>query len=88
MSTTQHGTQLIVWEPNQNTRIRYESHPGDSGLFNPRHHGEHYHVEVNPDNMTWNQAKKQGKITKVRPEGYQPGHGTGFVPGENFPGSN
>jgi RHS repeat-associated protein len=86
VSTTQHGTRRYLWEPNQNTRIRFESHPGDSGAFNPRHHGEHYHIEIKPDGMTWNQAKKQGLITKVNPEDYIPGHGTGHLPGEPFPG--
>ncbi len=86
VSTTQHGTTRMVWEPNSNTRIRYESHPGDEGVFNPRHHGEHYHIEVKPDNLTWNQAKKQNSIQKVKPENYKPGHVTGFLPNEKHPG--
>lgn len=86
VTTTQHGTTRMVWEPNSNTRIRYESHPGDSGTFNPRHHGEHYHIEIKPDNLTWNQAKRQNAIQKVKPEDYQVGHGTGFLPGEKHPG--
>jgi hypothetical protein len=90
ISTTKDGTVRMVWEPNANTRIRYESHPeglkpGDPG-FNPRHHGEHYHVETKPDGLSWGQAERQGKITKVKPEDYTPGSGTGFVPGEPFPG--
>src|SRR5690606_21736029 len=76
VSTTQHGTTRMLWEPNANTRIRYESHPGDSGPFNPRHHGEHYHIEVKPENLTWNQAKKQNAIYKVKPENYKVGNGT------------
>ncbi|MEW7856502.1 hypothetical protein AB2M95_11380 [Pseudomonas chlororaphis] len=32
VSQTQHGTQRMVWEPNADTRIRYESHPGDPGV--------------------------------------------------------
>ncbi|HCR4018938.1 TPA: hemagglutinin repeat-containing protein [Morganella morganii] len=86
VSTTQHGTTRMLWEPNVNTRIRYESHPGDSGPFNPRHHGEHYHIEVKPSNLTWNQAKKQNAIQKVKPENYEVGHGTGFLPNEKHPG--
>ena len=86
ISTTQHGTKRYLWEPNSNTRIRFESHPGDAGTFNPRHHGEHYHIEIKPPNLSWNQAKRQGLITKVRPEDYIPGHGTGHLPGEPFPG--
>jgi hypothetical protein len=85
VSTTQHGTRRYLWEPNSNTRIRFESHP-DAGTFNPRHHGEHYHIEIRPRNVSWNQAKKKGLITKVKPEDYIPGHGTGHLPGELFPG--
>lgn len=90
VGTTPDGTQRVVWEPNANTRIRFESHPeglspNDPG-FNPRHHGEHYHIEMKPDGMSWNQANKQGLITKAKPDGYLPGQGTGFVPGEPFPG--
>ena len=76
----------MTWEPNSNTRIRYESHPGDPGVFNDRHHGEHYHVETKPANLTWGQAKRQGAIQKVKPDNYQPGHGTGFLPNEPHPG--
>ncbi|MEM4725228.1 MAG: hypothetical protein QXP01_09470, partial [Candidatus Hadarchaeum sp.] len=90
VGTTPDGTPRIVWEPNSNTRIRFESHPG--GLspgdprFNPRHHGPHYHVEIKPDGMTWSAAKRRGVIIKLEPPGYTPGSGTGFVPGELFPG--
>jgi len=90
VSRTPDGTQRVVWEPNANTRIRFESHPEglspDAPGFNPRHHGEHYHIEMKPDGMSWNQANKQGLITKAKPDGYLPGQGTGFVPGEPFPG--
>lgn len=86
VSTTQHGTTRMLWELNANTRIRYESHPRDSGPFNARHHGEHYYIEVKPNNLTWNQAKKQNAIQKVKPENYDIGHGTGFLPNERHPG--
>lgn len=91
VTTTQDGTRRVVWEPNADTRIRFESHPeglkpGSPG-FNPRHHGEHYHVEMKPSGMSWNQAQKKGLITKAKPLNYQPGTGTGFLPGEPFPGS-
>ncbi|PXZ04751.1 hypothetical protein [Gilliamella apicola] len=86
VTTTQHGTTRMVWEPNSSTRIRYESYPVDEGIFNPRHHGEHYHIEVKPDNLTWNQAKRQNAIQKIKPEDYKPGHGTGFLPNERHPG--
>lgn len=45
----------------------------------------HYHIEIKPDNLTWNQAKKQNAIQKVKPEDYQVGHGTGFLSGEKHP---
>lgn len=35
--------------------------------------------------MTWNKAKKQNTIQKEKPENYQPGHGTGFLPNEKHP---
>ncbi|WP_321845470.1 RHS repeat-associated core domain-containing protein [Paraburkholderia bannensis] len=91
IGTTPDGTSRYTWFPNSNTRIRYESHP--EGLcpcnkgFNPRHHGEHYHVETKPDGLSWGQAARRGQITKSLPDGYTPGSGTGFTPGENFPGS-
>lgn len=59
--------------------------PLDNG-FNPRHHGVHYHVETKPDDMTWGQASRRGQITKSKPDGYTPGSGTDFNPGESFPG--
>lgn len=90
VGTTPDGTPRTTWEPNSNTRIRHESHPhglkpGDPG-YNPRHHGEHFHVETKPDGMSWSKAKKTGNVTKAKPDGYTPGSGTGFLPGENFPG--
>ncbi len=89
---TPDGTLRVIWEPNANTRIRFESHPGglkssDVG-FNPRHHGEHYHIELKPDGVSWNNASKNGLIIKVEPQGYKPGSGKGFLPGEKFPGFN
>jgi RHS repeat-associated protein len=86
---TKDGTKRTVWEPNSNTRIRHESHPeglkaGDPG-YNPRHHGEHYHVETKPNDLSWGQAQRQGKITKAKPAGYTPGSGTGFLEGEPLP---
>ncbi len=87
---TPDGTTRVVWEPNPNTKIRYESHPhglkpGDQG-FNPRHHGPHYHVETKPAGMSWSKANKSNQVTKAKPPGYTPGGGTGFLPGEKFPG--
>jgi RHS repeat-associated protein len=90
IGATPDGTPRYTWFPNSNTRIRYESHP--EGLcpcsrgFNPRHHGAHYHVETKPDGLSWGQAARRGAISKSKPDGYTPGSGTGFTPGENFPG--
>jgi RHS repeat-associated protein len=86
ISTTQHGTRRMLWEPNSNTRIRFESHPGDSGPHNPRHHGEHFHIEVKPHLLSWGQAKKHKAITKVKPQDYKLGGGSGFTSGEKHPG--
>lgn len=47
---------------NSNTRIHYKSLLGDGETFNPRHYGEHYHVEIKPVNLTWNKAKRQNAI--------------------------
>lgn len=87
---TPDGTIRTTWTPNSSTKIRHESHPhgvkpGDPG-YNPRHHGEHFHVETKPNNMSWNQAKKQGQILKSKPDNYTLGNGTGFLSGEKFPG--
>ncbi len=87
-STTPDGTRRLKWQPNDHTRIRFESHPhglgpGDAG-YNPRHHGEHYHVETKPDGQSWSKANRQGTISKCKPAGYKPGGGTGFLPGEVF----
>jgi hypothetical protein len=89
---TPDGTLRVVWEPNANTRVRFESHPdglkpGDVG-FNPRHHGEHFHIELKPDGVSWNQAQKKGLILNPEPVGYKAGSGKGFLAGEEFPGYN
>jgi filamentous hemagglutinin len=70
--------------PNSNTRIRPEQHSLQSGeTFTPRHHGQHYHVEVRIDpNKSWNNP---GNTIKVKPDQYRPGDGTGFLPSEDFP---
>ena len=76
------GNRVI--QPSENLRIRAEQHPLKPGeTFNARHHGQHYHVETRVDpNKSWNNKKN---VTKVKPPGYQPGDGTGFLPGEEFP---
>ncbi|MCB0414437.1 MAG: hypothetical protein KDD50_08895 [Bdellovibrionales bacterium] len=90
VSKTKDDTLRVIWHPNEHTKIRYESHPGrlkpgDLG-FNPRHHGEHYHIEVKPQDLSWNQAKKSGKILKVRPVDSSIGDGSGYLPDEAIPG--
>ncbi len=71
-------------QPSEYLRIRPEQHaikPGET--FSPRHHGQHYHVEIRIDpSKSWNNAKN---VKKVKPPGYLPGEGTGFLPGEPFP---
>ena len=71
--------------PSDKIRIRPEQHPLEPGeTFNPRHHGQHYHVEHRLDPLkSWN---NKNNVIKMRPDGYTPGSGTGFLPGENFPG--
>ncbi|MCB1875943.1 MAG: hypothetical protein KDH88_08215, partial [Chromatiales bacterium] len=73
--------------PNSYTRIRPEQHPIKPGeTYAPRHHGQHYHVETRIDPAkSWNNKKN---VTKIKPPNYQPGYGTGFLPGEKFPGAN
>ncbi len=68
-----------------NLRIRPEKHdmePGDK--YNPRHHEQHYHVESrrDPSKVSWKINNKDILKTK----GYEPKTGTGFLPGETFPG--
>ena len=73
--------------PSSKVRIRPEQHslkPGET--YAPRHHGQHYHVETRADpTKSWNNKKN---VIKIKPVGYQPGQGTGFLPGEKFPGAN
>lgn len=70
--------------PSDYIRIRPEQHalkPGET--YSPRHHGQHYHVDKRLDPAkSWN---NKGNTTKVKPNGYKKGDGTGFLPGENFP---
>ncbi len=73
--------------PSSKVRIRPEQHslkPGET--YAPRHHGQHYHVETRVDpTKSWNNKRN---VTKIKPPGYKPGQGTGFLPGEKFPGTN
>jgi RHS repeat-associated protein len=71
--------------PSDNIRIRPEQHPVKAGeTYNPRHHGQHYHVDQRLDpNRSWG---AKGNVIKIKPQGYTPGDGTGFLPGEEFPG--
>lgn len=68
-----------------NLRIRPEQHainPGET--HNPRHHDQHYHVETrrDPSKSTWRHDNRE----VIKPQGYVPGMGSGFLPGETFPG--
>lgn len=52
-------------------------------LYENRHHGAHYHVEYRIDSSkSWN---KKNNVNKLHPDGYTPGSGNGFLPGEMFP---
>ena len=61
-------------------RIRAEQHallPGE--VYNPRHHGVHYHLEYKVDlTKSWNNKNNVHKL-------YPNGSGSGFLPGEAFP---
>jgi RHS repeat-associated protein len=73
--------------PSDNVRIRPEQHSRKSGeTYSSRHHGQHYHVETRLDSSkSWNNKKN---VIKIKPLGYKKGQGTGFLPGEKFPGAN
>ena len=79
------GTISQTIQTSDSVRIRAEQHPLLEGeTYNPRHHGVHYHVEYKVDSSkSWN---NKNNVVKVHPDGYTPGSGTGFVPGEKFPG--
>ncbi|MBN1852514.1 MAG: hypothetical protein JW829_07305 [Pirellulales bacterium] len=72
-------------QPSDTIRIRPEQHPLQPGeTFAPRHHGQHYHVEIRIDpSKSFNNPKN---VIKVKPPGYKPGDGTSFLPGEPLPG--
>lgn len=68
-----------------NVSIRPEKHdmkPGET--YNPRHHGQHYHVETrrDPSKSNW----KSENVEIIIPHNYYDGMGTGFLPVEVFPG--
>jgi|GEM_PF-3078214 len=84
--TKNDGTIETTWQPNANTKIRHEEHPMKfiGERYNPRHTDPHYHVETKIDsNRSWNNPNN---INKIKPDGYTKGSGTGFKPGEKFPG--
>ncbi len=72
--------------PSDRIRIRPEQHALEPGeTYAPRHHGQHYHVEVRIDpSKSFNNKKN---VIKLKPSGYKPGDGAGFLPGEVFPDS-
>lgn len=68
--------------------VRIQYHQGEAPApgetYNPRHHDEHWHVEKKIDPAKgWSNSNTQ----KTRPPGYQPGTGTGLLPGEELPTS-
>lgn len=66
-------------------RIRPEIHKMKSGdVYCPRHHSLHYHVEYRINSGGWANPEN---VIKFKPQNYKPGDGTGFLPGEFFPGS-
>lgn len=75
----------LMFYTSDNVRIRAEQHPLLEGeTYNPRHHGVHYHVEYRIDSsISWN---NRNNVIKVHPENYELGNGTGFLPGEKYPG--
>jgi len=82
--TKANGTTSQTIQTSDNIRIRAEQHPLLPGeTYNPRHHGVHYHVEYKVDPAkSWN---NKNNVKKWYPEGYTPGAGSGFIPGEPFP---
>lgn len=70
----------------RNGSVRVQYHPGKAvepgETYNPRHHGEHWHVEskIDPSKQGW-----KNNTQKSLPPGYQNGSGTGFSPGEGLP---
>lgn len=68
-----------------NLRIRPEKHHLNQGdAYNPRHHGQHYHIETRRNsNLSW---ENYNNIEILKPSHYKPGEGTGFIPGEPYPG--
>ncbi len=68
-----------------NIRIRPEKHAFETAdVYNPRHHEQHYHVEYRAHPL---EPWKKTNIRKCKPENYNLGDGTGFLPGERFPGA-
>lgn len=68
-------------------RIRPEQHPMKQGeIFTARHHDIHYHVEMLRE-LGGVIGKTLSMSLKLSPPKYEPGQGTGFLPGEKFPGS-
>ena len=83
-ATKANGTTSQTIQTSDNIRIRAEQHPLlPDETYNPRHHGVHYHVEYKVDpTKSWN---NKNNVKKWYPEGYTPGAGSGFIPGEPFP---
>ena len=82
--TKSNGTISQIIYTGDGFRIRAEQHallPGE--VYNPRHHGVHYHLEYKVDlTKSWN---NKNNVHKLYPNGYTSGSGSGFLPGEAFP---
>lgn len=76
------GTITQTIQTSDGIRIIAEQHPLLSReVYNPRHHGIHYHIEYKIDlNKSWN---NKNNIRKLYPNDYI--NGSGFLPGETFP---
>ena len=70
--TKANGTTSQTIQTSDNIRIRAEQHPLSPGeIYNPRHHGIHYHVEYKVDpTKSWN---NKNNVKKWYPEGYVSG---------------
>ena len=77
--TKSNGTISQIIYTGDGFRIKHSLLPGE--VYNPRHHGVHYHLEYKVDlTKSWN---NKNNVHKLYPNGYT--SGGGFLPGEAFP---
>ncbi|MGG0824521.1 pre-toxin TG domain-containing protein [Paenibacillus turicensis] len=81
------GDKTYIY-PNEDTRIRIEQHKLEpEEIYNARHHGLHYHIEIKTNSSkSWKWHNRKNLQEYIKPSGYTPNSGTGFIPGEYFPG--